>query len=1050
MATSSSLASVCYEMSFRQLNLHKSKIATANLVEEAAKASNFIHCLQEPHVYKGSLPGYPSNANLYYSKESHPRTAIFGSKNLNLWFAPEFSSGDITTFIWKTEFTEIPEIFVVSVYLDIQLNDSKIIPSELLHLVKKCRENRKPLIVCADTNAHSTLWGTETNSRGTLVEDFIFGQDLTLENIGNMPTFIGRGTETSIDITLTMNLDSITNWHVSNKNMFSDHKMICFNLNLASNIPEKTRLYRKTDWKAFRKILEDYQYDLEGTAWDTQRIDNLAQSMTTNIALALDKTSSWSPRSNKYKSKAFWNEELYALKNKANCLYRKYMKAGSQENWDNYLTAKHMLQRELRRSKSKTWKDFCTNTKNVTETAQLNKLIHKKENRSIGLMKLDDGTETSNPVETLNLLLDVHFPGSLTMDSTNEEGGAHGGPEVNWDTKDTSFITIDKVRKSLADFGSHKAAGTDGIKPIVLQNLDVHTLRTLVQLYKVCIQTGYTPRCWRESKVIFIPKPGRRDYSRPKAFRPISLSSYFLKAMERLVLWELEDTVLKSNPLSKDQHAFRKGSSTDSALSDMVDNIERSILRKEFSLGVFLDIQGAFDNLDPASAIKGMKQKGFPSKILNWYRQYLLNRTIVTVIKGYSATRILTRGVPQGGVLSPLIWNIVFDTFLNIFRSGPVQAKGFADDAGLLASGLDPHTLVLQMQKSVDKAVNWGKENGLTFGAAKTVAVLFHRKKTKTVIPPIRMGSQEIDYSPTVKYLGVTLDSKLNFKFHIKDKISKAKGLMLKTKEAIGHLWGPSPTLTRWAYSGIVRPMLTYGSIVWAMEAGKFADAFSKLQRLAVLSMGHIRHSTPKTSLEVISNLMPLDLVVQELAIRTKLRIQDRNVSKWDGIGTSRIGHLKWIENKIDSFKLTHDFPIIHLKGQIRGELLKIWNKRWVNAKEARQTKVWFPEVDPGKADSLLKLNRVQYGQAVQFITGHNHLSYHMSKINPTTPKVCRLCQEEVETSFHLYARCPALGTWRYCEFFKITLEKVEWTCEKLNRFLKRNEVAALMSPPSQ
>ena len=70
------------------------------------------------------------------------------------------------------------------------------------------------------------------------------------------------------------------------------------------------------------------------------------------------------------------------------------------------------------------------------------------------------------------------------------------------------------------------------------------------------------------------------------------------------------------NRLNINQHAFRKGSSCDSALSDMVDGIESSILCNQYALGIFLDIKGAFDNLNVESSIRGMERKGLPPHII--------------------------------------------------------------------------------------------------------------------------------------------------------------------------------------------------------------------------------------------------------------------------------------------------------------------------------------------------------------------------------------------------------------------------------------------------
>ena len=99
---------------------------------------------------------------------------------------------------------------------------------------------------------------------------------------------------------------------------------------------------------------------------------------------------------------------------------------------------------------------------------------------------------------------------------------------------------------------------------------------------------------------VFIPKPGKSDYSQIRSFQPISLSSFIMKALDRVWAWRLKESALIQNPVSCDHHAFRRGYSTDSALSTMVEYAESAIIQNKLALGVFLDIQGAFDNDSPS------------------------------------------------------------------------------------------------------------------------------------------------------------------------------------------------------------------------------------------------------------------------------------------------------------------------------------------------------------------------------------------------------------------------------------------------------------------
>ena len=107
---------------------------------------------------------------------------------------------------------------------------------------------------------------------------------------------------------------------------------------------------------------------------------------------------------------------------------------------------------------------------------------------------------------------------------------------------------------------------------------------------------SFTPTKWKESTVIWIPKPVKDDYKKFKAWRPISLSNYLVKALEKLITWEV-DRVLENNPLNKNQHGFRRDKNTETAISSNTDNIEKHIMYGKPVIGVFLNIQAAFDTI---------------------------------------------------------------------------------------------------------------------------------------------------------------------------------------------------------------------------------------------------------------------------------------------------------------------------------------------------------------------------------------------------------------------------------------------------------------------
>ncbi len=236
------------------------------------------------------------------------------------------------------------------------------------------------------------------------------------------------------------------------------------------------------------------------------------------------------------------------------------------------------------------------------------------------------------------------------------------------------------------------------------------------------------------------------------------------------------------------------------------------------------------------------------------------------------------------------------DTKGRVKLAGPAHIKGFTDDAAIVLRGPDIYTLIEWGQEAISKALNFGHENGLEFGADKTeVAVFTHKRLNILGLPCLRMANRDLSYSCTVTYLGILLDSKLTFGPHIREKVKKATRLLYCFKTSVGQLWGPSLYLTRGVLTGIVLSKITYGAMVWVGKAANHKKHLDKVQRLGLLAMAHVQRSTPTAGLEAILGVMPLDLHTQCVVARAVYRIRGWNQDRWDGIGCGCLrGHLFW------------------------------------------------------------------------------------------------------------------------------------------------------------
>ena len=129
-------------------------------------------------------------------------------------------------------------------------------------------------------------------------------------------------------------------------------------------------------------------------------------------------------------------------------------------------------------------------------------------------------------------------------------------------------------------------------------------------------------------------KLGKDYYSELGAFRPISLMSFYFKAMEIILNWHLQDTCDKEIPLSNFQHAYFSERGTETALSSLIVCIEKRILRNAPALVVSVNIQGAFNILSTNSIVKAMMKFNYPALLVSWYEHFLNNRIACTNVLG--------------------------------------------------------------------------------------------------------------------------------------------------------------------------------------------------------------------------------------------------------------------------------------------------------------------------------------------------------------------------------------------------------------------------------
>ncbi|MCP3662523.1 MAG: RNA-directed DNA polymerase [Gammaproteobacteria bacterium] len=689
------------------------------------------------------------------------------AKSLKATPLTHLMSGDVTAVsIQYTEGGLKKEVVLASVYLPYDAVGGP--PStEMVRLVEWCERKHLPLILGCDANAHHVSWGSQTcNVRGTALMEYLVTTDLEIANRGHEPTFFAAGRQTVIDLTLISGdiTQDVSGWHVSQEVSLSDHRHICFSFGMRPPAPVYRRNPRSTDWPKYVGRLEGLVGGRMVQLLTEEQIEEEVDTLETAIITAYERACPLRKLRSGMRV-PWWSSELTKIRKESRRLLRYALQVNTGESWASYRTAQREYKRLLRVAKRSSWRSFCASAETVPEAARLQKILRDNSVVQVGMLQLPSGAYTECREEALAHLLETHFPGCVQLgDDAGPDSPLPRGrvwPGGGWRFAER-IISKERVEWAIRSFSSFKAAGPDMIFPALLQHGSDILSSLLCTVFRACLALGYVPRSWRKALVVFIPKAGRPSYMVAKAFRSISLTSFLLKAMERLIDRYIRDELLVGRPLHANQHAYVAGRSTETALHSLVTQIEMALSDRHYALVVFFDIEGAFDNATFESMETALQGRGAHPAVTQWVGRLLRCRTVQASLGDCVGKVAVHKGTPQGGVLSPLMWDLVVDSLLRVLHGSGVFALGYSDDGVVLVKGLHLDVLCGLMQTALDSVQQWCQQHGLSVNPQKTELVLFTRRRVVQGFRAPSFYGRELTLSPQVKYLGVILDSKLN------------------------------------------------------------------------------------------------------------------------------------------------------------------------------------------------------------------------------------------------------------------------------------------------
>lgn len=335
-------------------------------------------------------------------------------------------------------------------------------------------------------------------------------------------------------------------------------------------------------------------------------------------------------------------------------------------------------------------------------------------------------------------------------------------------------ISFQQLHSAIHNYSTSKACGQDGIDQQILRNLSYNAtfLSLLKSTFNLFMLLKTTPNAWNHSLIHLLAKEVDENKCKVDNTRPISLTPLLRRIFESIILrhlFTLKPTWMKLNPC---QGGFSKRRSTEAHI--LLSHYAATHHQCPSKLQVFLDISKAFDQISHTYIINTLKARNVPDSWIELFYSLMMQNTSSTIMVNHLSTSPInrSRGVFQGSLLSPTLFNLAIDQLANMVNSPRTPYPKlllFADDIKIQIPGYN----LAATQSILDQCTAWASEANLSFGIKKCGAIGLKDQDRLTI------NNQTIPSVASYNYLGIPIRNLgIDWETHMNSRIDQAEGIL--------------------------------------------------------------------------------------------------------------------------------------------------------------------------------------------------------------------------------------------------------------------------------